>query len=229
MAVPLIFTPATVGVFDVLNDNLADLLHTHYQSCFEHTATGNKSGTLSDICEFSRERIAISEISAEEYFSTENMLPNKAGVTEATMLPTVAQTTRCRKGDTLISNIRPYFKKIHYCQSDCACSSDVLCFVPRQTIYSAFLFCTLYADRFFDYMVSGSKGTKMPRGDKQQIMAYSVPIPVNSALLSFNEVAIPILTAIGQNRSENNTLSSLRDALLPRLMSGELDVSGLDL
>ena len=212
-----------------INDNLIDLLHTHYQSCFGHSVKDAQLGSLSDICKFSSERIAVSNISIEEYFSTENMLPNKAGVTTATTLPTVSQTTKCKKGDTLISNIRPYFKKIYYCQSDCACSSDVLCFVPRLIVYSAFLFCTLYADRFFDYMVSGSKGTKMPRGDKRQIMAYAIPIPTNDSLASFNESAIPILSKIEQNREENKTLASLRDALLPRLMSGELDVSGLDL
>lgn len=95
------------------------------------------------------------------------MLPGKAGASEATSLPTTSQTTACGKGDTLVSNIRPYFKKIVYCENECGCSTDVLCFKPIHTKYAAYLFCTLYADKFFTFMVAGSKGTKMPRGDKQ--------------------------------------------------------------
>lgn len=105
------------------------------------------------------------------------MLPGKAGATEATSLPTTQQTTACHKGDTLISNIRPYFKKIVYCEDECGCSTDVLCFTPTQSQYAAYLFSTLYADKFFAFMVAGSKGTKMPRGDKQQIMSYPVALP----------------------------------------------------
>ena len=74
-------------------------------------------------------------------------------------------------------------------------------------------------------MVAGSKGTKMPRGDKRQIMTYPVNIPSNDELCIFNAIAIPILSHIEGNRVENMCLSSLRDALLPKLMSGEIDVS----
>ena len=166
---------------------------------------------------------------ASTYFSTENMLPGKAGATEATSLPTTPQTTACHKGDTLISNIRPYFKKIVYCEDNCGCSTDVLCFTPVQPKYAAYLFSTLYADKFFAFMVSGSKGTKMPRGDKQQIMSYSVTLPSADELDEFNGLALPILAQLYSNRVENKRLSAIRDALLPKLMSGEIDVSDIQL
>jgi type I restriction enzyme S subunit len=108
--------------------------------------------------------VAVSDLDISTYFSTENMLPGKAGATEATSLPTTLQTTSCHKGDTLISNIRPYFKKIVYCEGECGCSTDVLCFTPVQSRYEAYLFSTLYADKFFAYMVAGSKGKKCPVG-----------------------------------------------------------------
>ena len=172
----------------------------------------------------------MSELSVSTYFSTENMQPNKSGATDATSLPSITQTTRCHKGDVLISNIRPYFKKIVYVTDDgCGCSTDVLCFVPKVDSYSAFLFGTLYMDRFFDYMVAGSKGTKMPRGDKQQIMNYPVVLPSKESLDHFNGLVIPMLDQIASNRIENSRLAALRDTLLPKLMSGELDVSSLDL
>lgn len=78
-------------------------------------------------------------------------------------------------------------------------------------------------------MIAGSKGTKMPRGDKQQIMTYSVHIPTKEEIKIFNALAIPILEQIENTHRENIRLSSLRDSLLPKLMSGELDVSELDI
>ena len=212
-----------------LNDNLADLLQTIYQERFGNDILAVNQGVLSDICSYSRDKVAVSELNVITYFSTENMLSGKAGSTEATSLPTTSQTTACHKGDTLISNIRPYFKKIVYCEDKCGCSTDVLCFTPSQPCYSAYLFSTLYADKFFAFMVAGSKGTKMPRGDKQQIMTYPVVLPSEEELAGFNTIASPLLEQIYSNRAENKRLSILRDTLLPKLMSGEINVSAVHL
>jgi len=212
-----------------INDNLAVLLQTIYQDRFGNDILAVNQGVLSDICSYSRDKVAVSELNVSTYFSTENMLSEKAGSTEATSLPTTSQTTACHKGDTLISNIRPYFKKIVYCEGNCGCSTDVLCFTPSQPRYSTYLFSTLYADKFFAFMVAGSKGTKMPRGDKQQIMTYPVVLPSEEELAGFNTIASPLLKQIYSNRAENKRLSILRDTLLPKLMSGEIDVSAVQL
>ena len=163
----------------------------------------------------------------QEWFGDVDAAKEKAGATEASSLPTAEQTTACHAGDTLVSNIRPYFKKIVYCHEACGCSADVLCFVPVDSKYSAYLYSTLYADNFFDFMVAGSKGTKMPRGDKQQIMTYPVTLPTDEELDRFNLVAVPILEQIQNNRNENKTLSLLRDNLLPKLLSGEVSVDNV--
>ena len=227
---------STLSMFDEkikinteINDNLADLLQTIYQGRFGNDILAVNQGVLSDICSYSTDKVAVSELNVRTYFSTENMLSGKAGSTEATSLPTTSQTTACHKGDTLISNIRPYFKKIVYCEDKCGCSTDVLCFTPSQPCYSAYLFSTLYADKFFAFMVAGSKGTKMPRGDKQQIMTYPVVLPSEEELAGFNTIASPLLEQIYSNRAENKRLSILRDTLLPKLMSGEIDVSAIQL
>lgn len=218
-----------IEVNDAINDNLADLLQTIYQGRFGNDILTVNQGVLSDICSYSTDKVAVSELNVRTYFSTENMLSGKAGSTEATSLPTTSQTTACHKGDTLISNIRPYFKKIVYCEDKCGCSTDVLCFTPSQPCYSAYLFSTLYADKFFAFMVAGSKGTKMPRGDKQQIMTYPVVLPSEEELAGFNTIASPLLEQIYSNRAENKRLSILRDTLLPKLMSGEINVSAIQL
>lgn len=212
------------------NDNLLQQLQAIYQRMFSQPSQGDMlEGRLSDICAYSQRRVSVASLSPDSYYSTENMLPGKAGSVAASSLPTIAQTTGCMPGDILISNIRPYFKKIVYCQSECGCSTDVLCFVPQTHDLSLYLFSTLYDDHFFDYMVAGSKGTKMPRGDKQQIMAYPIVLPSTTKLVEFNGIARPMLSQIENGTQENKRLASLRDTLLPRLMSGEIDVSDVTL
>lgn len=210
-----------------INENLEQQAQAIYQEWFGNINIEKEQGALADICTYSKDRVSVSELDVSTYFSTENMLPGKAGATEASSLPTTAQATACHVGDTLISNIRPYFRKIVYCHEVCGCSTDVLCFVPVHPKYSAYLYSTLYADRFFDFMVAGSKGTKMPRGDKQQIMTYPVTLPTDTELEKFNSAAVPILTQIQNNRNENQRLSALRDTLLPKLMNGEIVVNGI--
>ena len=218
-----------IAVNNNINKNLSYLLQTIYQEQFGNVNFVTNQGILSDICSYSKEKVAVSKLNVNTYFSTENMLSEKAGSTKATSLPSTPQTTACRKGDTLISNIRPYFKKIVYCEDMCGCSTDVLCFTPVQSQYAAYLFSTLYTDKFFAFMVAGSKGTKMPRGDKQQIMTYPVVLPTENELEKFNAIAFPVLEQLNSNKAENKRLSALRDTLLPKLIIGELDVSNLDL
>ena len=211
-----------------INNNLSDILQTIYQQNFNSSEQVNSQrSVLSNICSYSTEKISVASLNLSNYYSTENMLPEKAGAVDASSLPAMTQTTKCKVGDVLISNIRPYFKKIVYCQSECGCSTDVLCFTPKKPELSAYVYSTLYADGFFNYMVAGSKGTKMPRGDKQQIMSYPVYVPTDIELEAFNQLAKPVLFQIERNRLENIKLVTLRNSLLPKLISGELDVSDI--
>ena len=218
-----------IALNTAINDNLADTIQSVYQNRFSSTRSDVTAGVLADICSYSKDKVPVLDLNNSNYYSTENMQSDKKGAVDAATLPTIAQTTKCRKGDVLISNIRPYFKKIVYCQFDCGCSTDVLCFCPKESALSAFLFSTLYADHFFDFMAAGAKGTKMPRGDKQQIMTYPIYLPSADELAEFNSIAIPALTQMECSRLENTRLTALRDALLPKLMSGELDVSAIEL
>ena len=191
---------------------------------------GWRVGTLSEISLFSNKKIETSKLTKENYYSTENMLPNKRGVTAASSLPSTLYTPMCTMGDIIISNIRPYFKKIYYCKENIAgCSSDVLCFVPISEEWSEYLFMALYDDNFFDYMMLGTKGTKMPRGDKKQIMKYPLNIPNLDWLTKFNNIVQPIIQQILNNRDESRRLATLRDTLLPKLMSGELKVNEIEI
>ena len=216
-----------------INDNLAEQLQLVYQHLIDVSKTTaspcalkdiSPPCALKDISQFSTAKRSVTSISLDTYYSTENMLPDKKGATIATSLPQVEQVTACNSGDTLVSNIRPYFKKIVYCTEAGGCSADVLCLTPKKSEYSAFLYSLLYDDHFFDYVASGSKGTKMPRGDKNQIMAYPVKLPDSYSLSKFNATAIPILEMQEKSLQEIQVLTSLRDYLLPLLINGQISI-----
>ena len=130
---------------------------------------------LSTICDYRKGKVDVATLTHLSYISTENMLPNKGGITSAASLPTISQTQEYRKGDVLVSNIRPYFKKIWKAKTDGGCSNDVLVFAAKDGTDPDFLYYVLADDSFFEYSMATSKGTKMPRGDKTSIMRYQVP------------------------------------------------------
>jgi len=178
-------------------------------------------GFVSDLCEYSNERVSIDELSIENYISTENMLQNKSGIVLASNLPPGGNAIKFNIGNILISNIRPYFKKIWLSDFYGGCSNDVLCFVPKTNIPSLYLYQILEKDSFFDHVMAGSKGTKMPRGDKKWIMNYPAIIPSKELLKKFNKLVIVLQTNILQKKEENQKLSELKDLLLSKLATIE--------
>lgn len=159
---------------------------------------------LSDICNFRKGKVEVESLNAKNYISTENMLPNKCGITEASSLPTVSLTQEYKNGDILVSNIRPYFKKIWQAQYDGGCSNDVLVFVSKPNTDKDFLYYVLANDDFFTYSMATSKGTKMPRGDKTSIMQYEVPL----IDLQVQEKIASVLKALDKKIELNNEINN---------------------
>ena len=129
---------------------------------------------LRDFVELVKTRVDIKDADVANYISTDNMLPNRGGVEFGnSKLPTTKTVNNFIKGDVLISNIRPYFKKIWFADRSGTRSSDVLCFrATNEKLSKEYLYCVLQSDSFFNYVMSTSKGTKMPRGDKEAILDY---------------------------------------------------------
>ena len=168
---------------------------------------------LGDVCQYTKDKISIKELNVENYISTENMLPNKAGVVNASSLPEAGNAIRYRQGQTLVSNIRPYFKKIWYANKNGGCSNDVLVFKANADIDDKFLYYTLSQDAFFEHMMAGSKGTKMPRGDKQQIMMYQLLIPSMTVQVSIAKIFSCLDDKIELNNRINKTLEEMAQAI----------------
>ena len=121
--------------------------------------------------------------------------------------------TRYCKGDILISNIRPYLKKIWLADSDGGCSTDVLAFRTKNGHSPNYLYALLMQDAFFQYMMQGSKGSKMPRGDKNQIMHYSVPTFSSLEEANIGTIIVDIERKIQINRQINDNLEAIAKQL----------------
>ena len=135
-----------------------------------------KEYKLGEIARPIKDRIDTSVLDKTSYISTENMLPNKTGITSSSGVP-LGNAIRFQEGDVLISNIRPYFKKIWRADNVGGCSADVICLRATDKVEPLYLFYLLSQDVFFDYVMQGAKGTKMPRGDRNQIMQWPVFLP----------------------------------------------------
>ena len=163
-----------------------------------------KECKLKDICDYGKDRTEVSSLDNSTYISTENMLPNRAGVTTATTLPTGELTPSFEIDDTLVSNIRPYFKKIWKATFSGGCSADVLVFKAKENVSKEYLYYVLADDEFFKYSMATSKGTKMPRGDKTSIMNYPVKLPP----LPTQQKIAAILSSLDDKIELNNKINT---------------------
>ena len=166
---------------------------------------------LKEIAIYSNKKIGVNKINQDTYISTENMLPNKSGVVKAIKLPNQSKTNFFENKNILISNIRPYFKKIWYANFNGGCSNDVLNIkIKDETkVLSKYLYYNLLQDSFFEYIMSGSKGTKMPRGDKEHIMEYIIDIPNIDKQTKIVNILDKLNLKIELNNQINNNLYEL--------------------
>ena len=134
---------------------------------------------LGEVCEEIRERISSAEIPLAAYITTDNMLKNCAGVCEAENLPPkICSLVLYQSGDILLSNIRPYLKKIWLADRSGGASSDVIVLRPRfENILARYIYRALARDEFFDFSMLNVTGTKMPRGKRDWIKSFEIPIP----------------------------------------------------
>lgn len=151
------------------------------------------------------------------------MLPNKGGITEAISLPTMGLTQEYKKGDILVSNIRPYFKKIWQAKYDGGCSNDVLVFQGNANIDKDFLYYILADDTFFAYSMATSKGTKMPRGDKTSILQYEVPAFDMNTQKRIAAVLKSLDEKIELNQAINDNLERQINAIFVNMFGSAID------
>ncbi len=172
-----------------------------------------KEVKLGEICSYGKERIGVASLTSATYISTENMQPNRGGVVLASSIPDDGSVVAYKKGDVLVSNIRPYFKKIWRASHDGGCSADVLVFRNRENVDAKFLYYLLSADSFFDYSMATAKGTKMPRGDKNSLMEYGVKLPPLAEQRRIAEILGSLDDKIELNNAINKNLEEQAQTL----------------
>ena len=131
---------------------------------------------MGHVTDFVKERISTDKLTLANYVSTENMKSDFGGINPAISIPNNTNVIHYKKGDVLLSNIRPYLRKVWAANSDGGCSTDVFVFRAK-SISPSFLHYIMANDTFINYVMSGAKGVKMPRGDKEQMLKYVFSIP----------------------------------------------------
>lgn len=168
---------------------------------------------LAALCTYMKGKVAVDTLDEYTYISTENMIPNKGGIERASSLPSTQYTQAFDLGDVLVSNIRPYFKKIWMAEYSGGCSNDVLVFRASKGCDPTFLYYVLANNSFFDYATATSKGTKMPRGDKTAIMQYEVPAFDIATQQRIGRLLKGIDTRIVTNKKINDNLQQQAAAI----------------
>ncbi len=164
----------------------------------------SKTISLKKVAKYSEARIPIKDVTINNFVTTDNLLQNKLGITKATSLPPQdGNMTAYFKNDILIGNIRPYLKKIWFADKDGGNSADVLTIKVNEKHNPKFIYYALYRDDFFEHMMKGSKGTKMPRGDKNQIMDFSIP----DISLESEEKIANVLSSLDSKIELNNKIN----------------------
>ena len=133
---------------------------------------------LGEKAEYSKTRIGFDQLDMMNYVGVDNLLQNRGGRVDSSHVPTSGNLIEYRAGDVLIGNIRPYLRKVWLSDRPGGTNGDVLVVRPTDnTLNSRYLYQILAGEKFFEYNIKHSKGAKMPRGSKPQILQYPIPVP----------------------------------------------------
>ena len=172
---------------------------------------------LGEIMSYSKDRVSTNSLSDENYVSTENMLPNFGGICRANNVPSNNSAIVYHTRNILLSNIRPYLKKVWLANNNGGCSSDVFVLkADNEQCDSDFLFYLVANDNFISYVMSGAKGVKMPRGDKEQIKKYLLSLPLKDEQHKIAEFLCKLDARISTQIRVIEDLQTLKKALIER-------------
>lgn len=179
--------------------------------------------TLGDaeISTFVKERISVEQLKLATYVSTKNLQPDYAGVTTASKLPKNGSFTRFKKGDILISNIRPYLKKVWAASIDGASSNDVIVIRAESKVSDSFLTFLLKNDEFINYIMKGAKGVKMPRGDISLMKEYPLTFPAPEEQQKIADCLSSLDELITAETQKIDTLKAHKKGLMQQLFPAE--------
>jgi type I restriction enzyme S subunit len=183
-------------------------------------------GVLGDVADASRRGVHPSQVAPETpYIGLEHMPKRTIALDSWESAGKVgSQKSIMRVGEFLFGKLRPYFHKVGIVPVDGICSTDIVVVRPRSQAWAGFVLAVISSDEFVDFTNASSSGTRMPRTNWKDMARFRVAIPTADVADAFEAISGPWRDKILQNIHESRTLAALRDALLPKLMSGELRV-----
>lgn len=175
---------------------------------------------LKNVMSFTTDRIAYNDIVPESFISTDNMLQNCEGVRSYNGEPEVQSIIKYRKGDILLSNIRPYLKKMWLADRDGGCNPDVLVLRCNddKIVDSTFLYYLLRNSDFFDYIMEDVKGLKMPRGKKEHIENYELRLPSLEEQQKLSKAFADLDMELISLKEEKQTVPKQKQAILDKYL-----------
>lgn len=175
--------------------------------------------SLGDVAQFSSERKSYKDIDPESYITTDNMLQNCEGVVSYNGTPNIDTIVAYHKGDILLSNIRPYLKKLWLADRVGGCSPDVLVLqVDKDKAIPEFVYYSLRNDEFFNFIMSDIKGLKMPRGKKETIVKYGIKLPNIADQQKIVSEISALDTQVAKLRVRISETSSRKQAILDKYL-----------
>jgi restriction endonuclease S subunit len=187
---------------------------------------GWEVGTLGDVAEHPRRGVQPRIIKPDTpYIALEHMPKRCIALSDWGVADGLGSNKfEFRKGEILFGKLRPYFHKVGVAPVDGVCSTDIVVVAPRLPHWFAFLLGVVSSDEFVEYTNAGSTGTKMPRTSWAEMARYDIALPPQAVAQAFTERVRPVVDRIISAIHGSRTLAALRDALLPKLISGELRV-----
>ncbi len=213
-----------------MNETLEALAQTIFKSKFVDAANklpkGWRAGTLGEVAENPRRSIQPDEIkSSMSYIGLEHMPRRSIALSEwESDTKLGSNKLEFKRGEILFGKLRPYFHKVGVAPLDGVCSTDILVVRPKTPEWFGFVLGHVSSVELVNHTDAASTGTKMPRTNWNDLARFEVALPPESLAAEFTATIRPMIDRIIANIHESRTLAELRDALLPKLLSGELRV-----
>jgi len=214
-----------------MNETLEEMAQALFQSWFVDATQVSlpkdwREGRLGEVSENPRRSVQPNQIeSSTPYIGLEHMPRCSIALLEWGQAEELESNKfEFKRGEFLFGKLRPYFHKVGVAPIDGVCSTDILVITPKEPEWFGFVLGHISSVDFVNYTDAHSTGTKMPRTNWQDMARYEVALPPKSLAANFTEQIHPLIERIIANIHESRTLAALRDALLPKLLSGELRV-----
>ena len=200
-----------------------------FPDCFEESELGLvpkgwKVGVLGEIADTVRKQVSPTELHSDlHYLGLEHIPRQSLSLTEwgdASGLESAKAAFS--EGDILFGKLRPYFHKVVIAPFNGVCSTDILVCRPKKATYYGLVAMHLFSVRLVEYASRLSNGAKMPRINWKDIAAYTICIPPSTIAVEYSKAVSQLFAKLTANVHIAQTLSTLRDTLLPRLISGQL-------